>query len=108
MGVLHFAVKAQYPSQGGVVVGVDDGGGIDGVGLAHAHVESSVKACGEALFRSVELVRGDTEVGNDAVDGTVVVHLDEILEKAEVHHNYTPTGPYFSGDRNFVWLYYEN
>lgn len=34
--------------------------------------------------------------------------LPLILEKAEVHHNYTPTGPYFSGDRNFVWLYYEN
>lgn len=34
--------------------------------------------------------------------------LPLILKEAEVHHNETPTGPYFSSDRNFVWLYYEN
>ena len=44
MCVLHLAIETQYAGQCGVVVGVDDGGGVDGVGLAHAHVETAVEA----------------------------------------------------------------
>ena len=53
--VLYFAIETQDPGKGGVVVGVDDGGGIQGVGSAHAHVEPSVESGREPFFRSVEL-----------------------------------------------------
>ena len=67
-----------------MVVGVHHSGGVIGCHLAHAHVQGTIEACGEPFLGRVELMRRNTQVGEDAVHLSAMVELDEILEVLEI------------------------
>jgi hypothetical protein len=83
--VRKFAVGGEDGGEPFEGIGVEDVGGGELGGAVHAHVEGLiVEAEGEAAVWFVEVVRGDAEVGKDAVDGGLVVEEEEVGEEAEV------------------------
>ena len=87
-GLVHFAVEAEDALQVLGGVGIDNLGGRQLSFRVHAHVQRGVlEPEREAAVGGVELVGGDAEVREDAVEADVQV-AGVVLDEAEVvvHH----------------------
>ena len=83
-GVRQLAVEAQDIGQflfGGGVHEVSGGAALTAV---HAEVEGTVEASREATFSVINLMAGDTQVGQKAIDAAHAVEAKEVLEVLEV------------------------
>lgn len=58
----------------------------------HPHVEGSVEAEGETAFGVIEVVEGDSEVGQHSVNFSHVIVAHEVCDEAEVGVDHRETG----------------
>jgi hypothetical protein len=83
-GAVFFAEIAEDAGEFFDAGGVDDFGGGTTIGGVHAEVEGAVFLEGEAAFGFVELMAGDAEVDEDAVEASDADFGEDVGEVAEI------------------------
>ena len=88
-GTVHFAVEAEDLLEAFRRLFVEEVGGGPGGGGVHPHVQRGVETEGEAALRRVELVRGNAQVGENAVElhaflaGVVLDETEIVVDEGE-------------------------